>query len=266
MKAVIINDTSNQEHVGCQAVMSAYHRLLDDRDIEVFGTQTLNADWRSEDNLRMLDCADIVLVNGEGSIHHDKHKDLLEISKHYPSVLMNAVFESMTDDWSEELNAFKLVTVRETFSARYMKESQGIDPVVVPDLIFSTDRGGHKRRVSSGRYIGDSVLDCFSGSSPQVHDEQFIKEFIGHTDACLGRFHVIAIAAMFGVPFSAWGSNTWKNEAIMFDMGVPELYAEELRDAMDLIPASSSKSVRQYASTAAEKIHSLFDVIANNDY
>ena len=263
-KAVILNDTSKKRnrHVGCVAVMDAYHRLLASRGIKVIGTQAIGMDWRSLENRRMMDRADIVLVNGEGSIHDDKHTRLLNVGKHYPAILMNCVFQRMTKRCFDELSSFRLVAVRETFSANYMADTHGVRPMVVPDLIFSMDGG--ERTASSGRYIGDSVVSHGTGTEPQMDDPQFIEKFIRHKDACLGRFHAIALAAIFGVPFSAWRSNTWKNEAIMRDMGVPNLYAHDISDAIRLVPRVVSDSVREYVVRAKLSINDLFDSIAND--
>ena len=65
-------------------VGSAYRQLLKERGIELVGAQRIRAPWRSDSNRRMLDRADLVLVNGEGSIHHNRFIDLLKVAEEYP--------------------------------------------------------------------------------------------------------------------------------------------------------------------------------------
>jgi len=264
MKAVILNDTSKSRHFGCQTVMEAYHRLLSARNIEVIGTQFRNL--RGEYKKRILDRADIILINGEGSIHHDKHLDLLKIGEHYPSILMNCVFQSISENMSDALNKFKLITVRESYSAEYMENKHGVKPLIVPDLMFSMNLEGIERTIEHPRYYGDSTISRGFSSGPQIGNEDFVNTLAKSADACLGRFHGICLAAMLGIPFSAWRSNTWKNEGIMHDMGISDLYAEDMVDALELVPQTLRESVHIYVQQARHSIDTLFDTIANEDY
>ena len=249
MKVAIYNDTGHRPHFGCKLVMDAYRELLAVRDIELIGNP---------------DKADLVLVNGEGCIHHDQSIDLLALAKTYPCILMNCVFQDISPAHSHLLQNFKHITVRESMSAEYM-ESHGYTPEIVPDLIFSHTlpqfRGKRKKSIFfSDREPDASISTGFYTQSPD--EPQFIEKMSAYERACCGRFHAICVAAMLNMPFSAWSSNTWKNEAIMADMGIPDLYADSQRAALIRIPDECSDSVARYVTEAKIKINALFDRIS----
>ena len=252
MKVAIANDTAILEskdgntHFGCRMVMAAYHQLLAFRDIEVVGNP---------------DKADLVLVNGEGSIHDDESIDLLELAERWPCVLMNCVFQDISPAYSHLLQNFKHITVRESMSANYM-ETHGYKPEIVPDLIFSYTLPSFTAKKRDDLFISDA---CRSSSyevgyrSFLVRDPRYVEKMSTYRHACCGRFHSICIAAMLNMLFSAYSSNTWKNKSLMADMGVPELYADSQEDAMKIVPYVCPDSVKRYVSDAKVKINSLFD-------
>ena len=85
MKAVILNDTSFDFHHGCSKVMENIVTLLNNRGIHVIGTNPVGVDWQINSSfLNNLAVADIVIVNGEGTIHHSQSraKELVKISKY----------------------------------------------------------------------------------------------------------------------------------------------------------------------------------------
>lgn len=263
MKVVILNNSAVQPHFGCLMVMRAYRELLKERDVEVIGMQKRDASWQLASNRRMLDKADLVLVNGEGSIHHDRCSSLLKVGLKYPAVLMNCVFQEMSAYYGDYLKAFELVTVRESFSADYMETEHGHRPEIVPDLIFSNL--GSMPRVPDCRvdtFLSDSVVSM-GQFTLRARKSDYLKILNTYARACCGRFHTICLAAMLGIPFSAWRSNTWKNEAIMTDMGIPDLYRHSQSAAINIIPDTLSASVTDYMSDGFDKINKLFDDIAN---
>lgn len=70
-KAVILNDTSGFHH-GCDIVMKNIVLLLKLNDIEVIANNNVSTKW-TENKLFLNACqnADIAIINGEGSIHHN---------------------------------------------------------------------------------------------------------------------------------------------------------------------------------------------------
>ncbi len=277
MRVVIINDTGAKAHFGCRLVMSAYRKLVQERDIELVGTQKIRSPWHSDSNRKMLDRADLVIVNGEGSIHHNRFTDLLEVADEYPSILVNCVFEEM--DCSAHLGKFKHVAVRESMSARYMETQHCRKPEIVPDLMFAhTEKMRQLTTYSQDAvFVSDSVVDLGSCTAP-IADDRYVNSMSDYRRACCGRFHAICAAAMLGMPFSAWPSNTWKNKGIMADMGISELYADQYdgsarrmpvihrEHAMRIVPDQLSDSVVRYVDDAVTSINNLFDRVASGAF
>jgi len=275
MKVAIYNDTSSSAHFGCQLVMAAYRELLEKRDIEIIASMpryqkdtVYPVSWRSDESKRILDKADLVIVNGEGNIHHHKNTRMLKIAEVYPCILTNCVFQDISSFKSHLLQNFKHITVRESMSADYMMREHGYKPEVVPDLIFSHTIPRLPECKRDGTFFSDRAIGfitcqddkgCYYTLPPD--EPRFVEKMSAYKRACCGRFHAICIAAMLDMPFSAWASNTWKNEAIMADMGVPELYTDRQRASLDLIPDVCPESVASYVSNAKARINALFDRI-----
>ena len=262
MKVAIINDTQVGMHFGTRMVMAAYRKLLKDRRVELVGTLKRGVLWGDKSSRKLLDKADLIIVNGEGSLHHNGFSYLLAVAAQYPSILMNSVFQDMSSAY-QKLKQFRHIAVRESMSADHMYATYRIRPEVIPDMSFAL-HGTLPQFAGNGRdfFFSDSVIrdGIYTHSA---FDRRFVENMAAHKRACCGRFHAICVAAMIGIPFSAWRSNTWKNKAIMLDMGIPELYAHTQSDAFMLVPDSASDSVADYAHKAVKKINNLFDRIAN---
>ena len=245
MKVVLLNDTSDNRHFGCELVGSAIRNLLSRRDCELIGHK-----YRKEPiDPKLCDKADLVIVNGEGCIHHNGYEHLQEIGHQWPSVLINCSIEAQP---SFNAKDFLIATVRESMSGAYT----GLE--VVPDLIFSHD---FERTHESHIVISDGSARNYNGLGCRA--PQFVEKLCSARRASLGRFHAVCIAAMVGVPFSAWAANTWKIEGIMADMGASEHFYQDPLVAIENIPDTMPDSVGEYATSAKLKINDLFDRIAS---
>ncbi len=169
MTAVVVNDTSVDRHYGCFSVMSAISELLSRYGFNVSLYWPAHTDWKGSaafDNA--VSSADVVIVNGEGTIHHDRISGLrlLEIgsyvrSKGTPVALINAGWESNSAHFSELLKDFDLISARDTKSAELMR-ANGDSVRVVPDLSFwfaQTFYGSFNLEEFRGGHVGftDSV-------------------------------------------------------------------------------------------------------------
>ena len=67
---------------------------------------------------------------------------------------------------------------------------------------------------------------------------------------------------MAGIPFSVYAANTHKNLGMMEDMGIPQHYHTRYEQAIQHVPIEAEESVREYAEMAHQKVHKLFDEIA----
>lgn len=153
-RAVLLNDTRIENHHGCDAVVTSMFRLASDAGLEVSTTAPANADWRTNAAvMAAIDDADLVIVNGEGTLHHDAPwGEVLLAAGAYArargkaAVLINATWQENSARLGALVKDFDLVSVRETASARAL-EAIGVDARIVPDLALLEDipsphRGG----------------------------------------------------------------------------------------------------------------------------
>lgn len=240
MKIALVNNTASSRHFGCRKVVKALYDNL-----PIVHSVPYTDDWRKHH--RALSNCDLVVVNGEGSIHHGRRMELLEIADYYPSVLLNSTYDSVPENpWLEK---FQLVTARESRSARLM-EQHGADPIIVPDLIFShilqrgTGEGGHVRICSVDRGHGLKSLspDC-------------LQHILNAESVCSGGFHATCVAMMTGIPFTAFGTNTWKTESMLADANLCHAYADQQEDAERMAPVTCDP---EWVHEARRKIAAMF--------
>jgi polysaccharide pyruvyl transferase WcaK-like protein len=137
----ILNDTRVDRHHGCERVMGAIETLVARHGMRVRGACAAHADWRQDTAfLRALEKSRLVIVNGEGTLHHDRPagRRLLEIGAHaraagVPAVLVNAGWEANGPDLLAMLKDFALVSLRDSASAEAVRAA-GHTCRVVPDL------------------------------------------------------------------------------------------------------------------------------------
>lgn len=165
---LLMNDTRVDHHHGCSSVMTAITHLIERNGMIVDRYWPANADWRGVEAFEnALKRAELVVVNGEGTIHHNRPagRRLVEVgaaarAAGKPVALINTGWEANSDDLTDCLQNFDLVAARDTKSAIQMRA--GSDQVrTVPDLSF---------------YFASMVL------SEQPHVDQGSRDGIGFTD------------------------------------------------------------------------------------
>lgn len=160
---VIVNDTSVDRHHGCARVMRTLRTLVARRGMEVIAEAVAHRDWRDDaDFARAFARASLVLVNGEGTIHHDRPagRALLEAGRAartlgIPAALINASWQANDVSCGALLKEFTIVAVRESESLREVAGA-GVVARRVPDLslYFDGPASGPRREVG----FTDSVL------------------------------------------------------------------------------------------------------------
>ena len=97
MKVVIYNDcdVDSYKHFGCELVMETFRDQLKRVDCELIGTITKDQITKNKTDFSLLDKADLVIVNGEGSFHHNRRNDIYEIGSKWPSILINSILISL---------------------------------------------------------------------------------------------------------------------------------------------------------------------------
>ncbi len=164
-RAGIFNDTSVTGHYGCTAVMHTVISELSARGIEPAYLWPVAVDWHDHAALLRKLEPDIIVVNGEGTIHHSsdrkRTRDLVDLA-HYPknrglpAPLINASVSALDDTALDALRAFDTIHVRESESLSYL-ESHNIEAHVVPDLSLGL-KSPPSAVARSGIVITDSVL------------------------------------------------------------------------------------------------------------
>ena len=140
--AVLLGDTSHNNHHGCQMVMRHLRAGLAEAGINISLSQ-LAKDWQSHTGARdAIAAADLLVVHGEGAVHHDCAGGMRRIeaaefaaSHGTPSYLVNATWHSNSPAVTRRAAVFRAVFVRESISAGELEEG-GIASTVVPDLTF----------------------------------------------------------------------------------------------------------------------------------
>ncbi|MEZ9158454.1 polysaccharide pyruvyl transferase family protein [Vibrio lentus] len=165
-KAVLLNDTSHESHHGCEVVVENIIEQLTRNDIEVIATNPVGLNWRDNELfMNAINDCDIVIVNGEGTIHHSQKraKELTDIAPYVKDelgksvVLINSTFQDNNNDIIEAARHFDLIFVRESLSQREL-ESYNIRATVVPDMTFFSDFDLKEKKIDENTYaITDSV-------------------------------------------------------------------------------------------------------------
>lgn len=162
---VILNDTSTRYHHGCARVMEQLTAQLEARGLNILHRVPARADWEADAAiLDAIRSADLIIVNGEGTLHHGKEagKALLRIAAceaaaNTPKALINTLYESNPLEWEKYLSEFDIISARDSVSANELSSVLGPSVVrCVPDLSMSTgaiDFG----KTRKGIVIGDSV-------------------------------------------------------------------------------------------------------------
>ena len=142
-KTILLNDTSSYNHHGCDLVARQIRHHCKDQGLNLWHTVKLGDDWRAERHSKRLAESDIVIVNGEGSLHHDR-KSALRLAqsaafcreRNIPCCLINSVYQDNGAEVARFVGLFDLVFVRESRSQAELSRA-GINSEVVPDMTLS---------------------------------------------------------------------------------------------------------------------------------
>lgn len=165
-RVVLLNDTSSQNHHGCRRVVGTIRHCLAQRGLQIIASWPTGAQWSADRQfLRHLASADLVLINGEGTLHHGAARaaDLLAVVEHpacqgKPVALVNTIYQDNPPDWDRWLSRMGLICARDRASQMELQRL-GLGVEYAPDLslYFETPaRTGD----ATGTYVsyGDSVF------------------------------------------------------------------------------------------------------------
>lgn len=215
MKVVLYNDTThafNRTHFGCQLVMRSFQGHFQMVGLELIGTIPLDDARAGEVNHSLMREADLIVVNGEGSLHHNRRNDLLQVAKQYPAVLVNTVFDSNDTDG---LHDFKMIATRESRSCDAVASVTGLCRNV-PDVIcagFSP--------MPMGKGTVKIMHNGAGGAIDTMQQPEAVCAAIRGAEAVeTESFHAACIAARMGRMLKVLPANTHKNHGLCDDLGL----------------------------------------------
>lgn len=167
IRAVLLNDTRIDRHHGCTSVVATIDTLCAANDIEIVARCTAHSDWRANPAVAAaFESADCVIVNGEGTIHHDRPAGqiLLEAGPRAKdhgkmAFLVNSTWQANSAESLKKLQAFDIVSVRESASEAELN-GLGFAPRRIPDLALY-----HRPSTAEAR---DGIAYCDSVQGPKA--------------------------------------------------------------------------------------------------
>lgn len=258
MKVTILNDTGGK-HFGCELVMQTYHDQLKRVGIEIIKTVPVKTK-----EIKIPKGTDLVVVNGEGSLHHGRHKQLITVANRYPAVLLNTVWQSNPN--YPALYKFKYITVRESFSYNNLPKSLP-NVEIVPDVTFASSFLCNYQKPVPTKDVGitDNVVE--KGKSNGISALQpagvFVPTMCQYRRWCIGRFHAAVVASVLQIPFSVWPSSTHKMKGLLTDIGIPHLHFNTKEEALKHVPEMVDEKIVKYTIEARKKIERMFENLHN---
>jgi hypothetical protein len=207
MPVVVLNDTRVDQHHGCTRVMAAIESLVSTSGMRLLATSAAHVDWQQDEFfMAALSKARLVIVNGEGTIHHDRPAGLTLLrvagyarSLGIPAALINFGWECNGSAAFNSLRDFALVSARDSASAEEIRAA-GISCDFTPDLSlfqpagpFSTTRigtGFTDSVIRTNSVMLDSLRRRLNGRSVPIQYSrsgamgcyQFFRQYVGLDD------------------------------------------------------------------------------------
>ncbi|WP_157832911.1 hypothetical protein [Thiolinea disciformis] len=142
LTATLVNDTSVLNHYGCKLVVKNIFKVTSKYSINIIHTVSVGKNWENDTDKINILRSDLVLVNGEGTIHHSKRRALIltkvatfckELKK--PCFLINCVYQENNNTINEHVRKFMKIYARESLTQQEL-EKIGIKSIIVPDMTF----------------------------------------------------------------------------------------------------------------------------------
>jgi polysaccharide pyruvyl transferase WcaK-like protein len=143
MRALILNDTRNGNHLGCIIVMEQLEALCREAGLHVNAMLRFVRHFEKQVAHELGQC-DVVIINGEGTMHHDAagamalmRAGAMAASRKVPIALINTVWQD--NQLANPLLAqCRWVSARESFSQTAIAHA-GTIAELVPDLTLTAD-------------------------------------------------------------------------------------------------------------------------------
>nr|MCU0955068.1 polysaccharide pyruvyl transferase family protein [Hyphomicrobium sp.] len=163
LKALLVNDASLLGHHGSALVSRQARKLAAEAGIEL----TVGIDWATAE--RMLagrNGFDLVIVNGEGSVHHDGStaRRIARLAqalsaRGMPAFMINASVEANSDEVHAGLSQFRKIYVRD-FRSQNELAIAGIPSQVVHDLTLTWSDAPKAEPTANSRVLVTDASDA----------------------------------------------------------------------------------------------------------
>jgi hypothetical protein len=237
LKLYLMNDTGDEAHAGCKAVMRSINgQLARVPGVEIIARHKVG---EFEIDPVAFEAAEAVLINGEGTIHHSTRRAqhlmgvILEAKRQGKRVLLvNALFQQYSGA-KDLLAGLDLLCVREPRSAAFARVYGGQPRTLLDsaaDRDFLTE--GKAVALTSDLVIGHAQkVERFpmAFNALQGHKQSMFKGTFDDIVATLrqakvyitGQHHGVYAAALAGCPFVTVRSTSHKIEAFIDWTGLP---------------------------------------------
>ena len=158
-KALLFNDTRNEYHHGCSLVVKNIFSFFNNLNVDIIKTFPSGINNLQNRNLEnLIKKVDLIIVNGEGTIHHSQINalNLLKIGKiakslNKKTILINSLFDTQDKNFYDLVRYFDLINVRDRKSKSYLNLKK-IKSILTPDFSFykpeiSTNINNIKREI-----------------------------------------------------------------------------------------------------------------------
>lgn len=197
---------------------------------------------------------DVLLVNGEGSMHHDtpafiKKMKLMEeaLDSGHKVLLVNTLWQSNSNDYDHVLKRLDQIIVREKLSQIDLRENHGIDARVIPDLSFSAPVKSvlmpfapKGKVLLTDFYSQDLGAFAILNGGPlrklpyvdmrKLSWNQMVTLLKRNEILVTGRHHAVYAACKARTPFVTMRGNSHKIEGIFASAGVDIPLLENLKE------------------------------------
>ncbi len=164
-KVAVLNDTDvGGMHFGCNRVMANIKRLSEQYGLRIWSTVPAATPSFSPYMRRAIREADIVMINGEGTLHHGRRRArwLIEAveyakSKNKPVALVNALYQQNPELWNPVVRELDIIYARDALSATQLARATGRSVEYMGDLALYDETPSFVDADRNGMLFGDSV-------------------------------------------------------------------------------------------------------------
>jgi len=230
--AVLLNDTTVDRHHGCTTVIESIRKLADAAGISIVAAAPAHSDWQADHGfMSALEDSELVIVNGEGTIHHDRPAGMkLLTAGHFArsrgkkSALINATWQANGPESCNLAGFFDLVSVRESAS-KVALASHGVESRVVADLALFHHVPPADERTTitfTDSVIGSDAIEIYKkmwrvGATPisLLHGRRSMRDSVTSFRRFLGDF---GFASIKNTPYALRGVGTdWRSQVMHRD-------------------------------------------------